>query len=359
MIAVVIGRFSPFHKGHLHLIKTAFKDLTDSDKLLILIGSANRAPTSKNPWTAAERHQIISSALNEEKLLDHKIRFNYIQDYYYSDIDWIEKIQSAVYNLAEKNEKIVLYGYIKDQSSYYLKLFPAWDFINIEQDSIHSYNATDIREDIFKYIDIKDKIKEKSEKSISYQSDKLCFSTNRIINDWCLTNEALNISKEYFFYQQYKEETKKYKYPITYVTVDSLIYWKGHILLIERKNHPGKGLLALPGGFIEHNERLIEGAIRETKEETNLTIEPNWQIGYFTADAPFRSLRGRTISHCFAFQIPDKISFSINPPIVEGKDDAIKAQWRSIREIKNDLYSQMFEDHWDIINIMSKNFKRD
>tara|TARA_Y100001960_G_scaffold4471_1_gene4805 strand:- start:555 stop:1061 length:507 start_codon:yes stop_codon:yes gene_type:complete len=42
------------------------------------------------------------------------------------------------------------------------------------------------------------------------------------------------------------------------------------ILLVQRAYNPGKGEWGLPGGFLELNETLNEGAIRELKEETNL-----------------------------------------------------------------------------------------
>mgnify|MGYP006109197685 FL=1 len=51
----------------------------------------------------------------------------------------------------------------------------------------------------------------------------------------------------------------------------TLICPKGNkILLVQRAFNPGKGEWGLPGGFLELNETLEEGAIRELKEETNL-----------------------------------------------------------------------------------------
>lgn len=45
------------------------------------------------------------------------------------------------------------------------------------------------------------------------------------------------------------------------------------LILIERKRNPGKGKIALPGGFVDEGEELEEAAIREAKEEVGLDIE--------------------------------------------------------------------------------------
>ena len=42
---------------------------------------------------------------------------------------------------------------------------------------------------------------------------------------------------------------------------------------------PGQGSWAQPGGFLEVDETLAEGAIRETWEETGLIVEPGELIG--------------------------------------------------------------------------------
>ena len=46
------------------------------------------------------------------------------------------------------------------------------------------------------------------------------------------------------------------------------------LLVVRRMNDPGKGELALPGGFLEVNETWQEGACREVFEETGAVIDP-------------------------------------------------------------------------------------
>lgn len=55
-VGVFIGRFQPFHYGHLHVIKAALQVCA---RLIIIVGSANRAATVRNPFTYAERRALL------------------------------------------------------------------------------------------------------------------------------------------------------------------------------------------------------------------------------------------------------------------------------------------------------------
>lgn len=61
--ALLIGRFQPFHNGHLEVIRTILKEC---DYLTIGIGSAQYSHTYENPFTAGERHLMISRALEKD-----------------------------------------------------------------------------------------------------------------------------------------------------------------------------------------------------------------------------------------------------------------------------------------------------
>ncbi|TBR22426.1 MAG: nicotinamide-nucleotide adenylyltransferase [Candidatus Nitrosotenuis sp.] len=75
MIGLLIGRFQPFHLGHLDAVKFA---LSSVDELLIGIGSSNKFNEKRNPFTADERKQMIESSLDETTL--GKIKIYYIPD---------------------------------------------------------------------------------------------------------------------------------------------------------------------------------------------------------------------------------------------------------------------------------------
>ena len=62
MNGFLIGRFQPFHLGHLEAVNFA---LSKVDQLYIGIGSSNKSNELRNPFTADERNQMIKSSLDE------------------------------------------------------------------------------------------------------------------------------------------------------------------------------------------------------------------------------------------------------------------------------------------------------
>ena len=73
-IGVLVGRFQPFHRGHLKAVDFALKHV---DLLYIAVGSAQRSHEPRNPFTAGERIKMIKMALDEagfdcRKIIDRK-----------------------------------------------------------------------------------------------------------------------------------------------------------------------------------------------------------------------------------------------------------------------------------------------
>jgi 8-oxo-dGTP diphosphatase len=124
-----------------------------------------------------------------------------------------------------------------------------------------------------------------------------------------------------------EEQMYTYKYPHPAVATDCVIFGfdgiKLHVLLIERGAEPYKGMWAFPGGFLQMEEDAEQGALRELKEETNLTAQYIEQ--FYTFSDPHRDPRERIIS--IAYYALVKIQE------VKGGDDAAKAQWFAIDEI--------------------------
>jgi nicotinamide-nucleotide adenylyltransferase len=58
-----IGRFQPFHLGHLATIKFALKTV---EQLVITVGSADKSHELRNPFTAAERIEMIKGSLDSD-----------------------------------------------------------------------------------------------------------------------------------------------------------------------------------------------------------------------------------------------------------------------------------------------------
>lgn len=63
--SLFVGRFQPFHLGHLDIIK---KILKENDRVIIAIGSAEKNYVPENPLTAGERYMLIDETLKAEKI---------------------------------------------------------------------------------------------------------------------------------------------------------------------------------------------------------------------------------------------------------------------------------------------------
>lgn len=132
-----------------------------------------------------------------------------------------------------------------------------------------------------------------------------------------------------------------YDYPRPAITVDCLIYCREKgvtwLLLIQRKNPPFEHQWALPGGFLDVGEKLIQAAERELREETGLSgiaLEP---LKVF--DKPDRDPRGRTITFVFhGFAGTKRIA-------IQEDSDAEEARWFNLGKLP-----QMAFDHNDIID---------
>lgn len=88
-----------------------------------------------------------------------------------------------------------------------------------------------------------------------------------------------------------------YEYPRPALTVDLAVVTREsrpRVLLIQRKKDPFAGTWALPGGFVEENEKLADAARRELLEETGVEVADIEQL--YSAGDPGRDPRGWTVS---------------------------------------------------------------
>jgi 8-oxo-dGTP diphosphatase len=119
-----------------------------------------------------------------------------------------------------------------------------------------------------------------------------------------------------------------YAYPRPAVTADIILFNEDRtkILLIKRMNNPFTNYWALPGGFMEMNETLLEAAQRELMEETSVS---GVSLHFFCmADKPDRDPRGRTLSGVFWGVCPAAITAS-------AADDAKELDWFSLKSLPN------------------------
>lgn len=90
------------------------------------------------------------------------------------------------------------------------------------------------------------------------------------------------------------------------------------ILLIERKNEPRKGKLALPGGFIDFGETAEEAVRREVNEELNLELGSISYVGSFLNEYTFHGVSYRVLDFAFAAPLPDPDDIRIQESEIAG-----------------------------------------
>ena len=92
MNGLLIGRFQPFHLGHLEALQFA---LSKVDKLWLGLGSSNKPIEKNNPFSADERKKMILSSIDDA--MKSKIVIYFIPDVD-NHVKWIEQIDTIVPN---------------------------------------------------------------------------------------------------------------------------------------------------------------------------------------------------------------------------------------------------------------------
>ena len=136
---VFIGRFQPFHIAHQDVINIA---LSMSKRVVLILGSAQNELTTKNPFSIDEREQMIACSFSEAE--QQRLIFIPMIDLYHSE-RWSKAVKSAVDQVTGTDTKVGLIGHFKDESSYYLRLFPQWQLIELENLK-NALSATPLRE---------------------------------------------------------------------------------------------------------------------------------------------------------------------------------------------------------------------
>ena len=332
---VYIGRFRPPHLAHIETMKRA---LEVGENLLILCGSANQPRTTKNPWNVNEINDMIMAALPEE--LRSRVMVLPLRDSTYNDQEWAMQVQKSVQSVSMENDNVAIIGYAKDDSSYYLKMFPQWKMIDVG--NIEDIHATDIRNAFFEADG------DMSDFDISIGRN-LPSAIHDSLKAFSMTEDYTTLVGEYKFLQRHSDMWKDAPYPVTYVTCDAVVIQSGHVLMVRRRAEPGRGLWALSGGYLDINETIEDGIIRELREETKIKLPIPVIKGCIKTikvyDAPNRSPRGRIITHVALIVLPSSTPL----PKVKGSDDADKARWIPLSTFAK-MEDQMFEDHFQIVN---------
>ncbi|MDR0736223.1 MAG: bifunctional nicotinamide-nucleotide adenylyltransferase/Nudix hydroxylase [Zoogloeaceae bacterium] len=327
--AVLMGRFQPFHNGHAGLLRAA---LARAGRVLVVLGSAFAARNIRNPFNAEERAAMIHASLDAHAA--RRVSFVFVRDYY-DNRRWAAAVEGRVQEKMQQQgisprARVALAGFHKDASSDYLRLFPRWFPLALERQG--DIDASAIRRMYF------------TQEANAPWAALLPPSVARFLENWSARADFAAMQEEYQAVAAYRKKWGAGPF----VTLDALVTAAGHALLVRRKNAPGRGLWAIPGGFLEGRERLCQGALRELKEETGLDA-PDAEImdalrAAAVFDHPDRSSRGRILTHAHWFDLPLAAL-----PVVRGADDAAEAHWFPVAGLPA-LETELFEDHFHILD---------
>ena len=109
MNGLLIGRFQPFHLGHLEALQFA---LSKVDKLWVGLGSSDKPAQKNNPFSAEERKEMILSSIDDA--IKERISIYFIPDLE-NHVKWIEKIDTIVpkFDIVFSNDELTKHLYSK------------------------------------------------------------------------------------------------------------------------------------------------------------------------------------------------------------------------------------------------------
>lgn len=335
---VFVGRFQPFHIGHAHVVEQALQKV---DKLIIVIGSADRARNTRNPFMTHERMDMIRRSFHWE-CESGRIILRSIPDYP-SDDRWeadLRKTVNSITSASGAGTTVGLVGQAKDHSSFYIKKFPEWEPVAIDAGH-YLISATHIRERFIAPLpEIATGYLPKGTVEVLTEFQKGPYFPERLEEAKARAKKAKDWSAAPFPNKDY--------------CADVVAVQSGHIALVTRGKWPGKGLLALPGGNVNEFERIRRAGVREFREETHISDSqgriPHGRLdSYIVAekqyDDPYRSDFGRVITTAFLMRLPDA------KPLwtIKGMDDAVFAGWYPIDKLDSERFH---DDHFYIIQEM-------
>ncbi|SEA75974.1 bifunctional NMN adenylyltransferase/nudix hydrolase [Variovorax sp. YR216] len=334
-LAVLIGRFQPFHNGHLSLLKQA---LVLAPRVVVVIGSAFGARSPKLPFDWQDCARMIRAAVPESERA--RILCVPVRDYF-DEARWVATVRRAVAQaLAEHHvappASTVLLGHFRDPTRDYLGAFPDWTLHTLEGTPIRRASA--LRDAVFAH----------GEAGLAEISTEVPPGTVDFLREWSARPSFENLRQEAAILREYDIAWSVAPYPPVLVTVDCVVKCGDRVLVIQRGHAPGKGLLAVPGGFLEQRETTFQSALRELEEETHLDV-PHATLqsclkGNDVFDRPDRSQRGRTITHGFFFDLGDR-----EPPSIRADDDAAAASWMPIDRLCASE-ERFLDDHFQMLD---------
>lgn len=337
-LAVVIGRFQGLHRGHVALLRQA---LDAAERCVVVLRGAFRARTPRDPLTWDERREAIRLALplaDRERVDVLPMRDHHDRQRWQDGL--VRAVEARASPHGAAHPAVVLVGAPEDTTLAALRDRAGWRLVPAAAPPL--LHAGAIRDALF------GTDAAGADAALGALAGVLAPGSADFLRAWLQLPYADELRAEWATLREHRLAWAAAPYPPVFVTVDALVRCAGHVLLIERDRRPGRGLNALPGGFIEQDETLYAGAVRELAEETGLKLLDatlrSCLRGVTVFDDPQRSQRGRTITHAHCFDLGER-----ELPDVAGGDDAASARWVPIGTLAA-LEDRFHDDHFQILD---------
>ena len=337
---VVIGRLAPPQSAEMALLGHA---LAAHDRAVVVLGSSFHARTPRDPFDWHERAEMVRLAVPEADRA--RIDFVPVRDYY-DEGRWSAAVLASVATTAR--EPLTLYVPGDTRAERYAESFPRWKQSVVEcprPEPGARLRGVLLQRDMARS---PASLAERRDGALAVLSAWVPKPVIEYLRAWATLPAYAELVRDQHAIDAMNDEWKGSPYEPIFSTVDAVVRCAGHVLLVKRGSPPGEGLWALPGGFLEPRETLLESAMRELQEETGLGAHPaalrRALVRVAVFSHPQRSLRGRTITHAHFFELRDE-----RLPPVKGGDDAAAAEWIPIEALPG-IEAQLFEDHFHILD---------
>lgn len=369
-LGVFVGRFQPFHEGHLHVMVSALEHV---DHLLVLVGSADAPRGLVNTFTVSERIDMIRASLAPDQL--ERVTLMGLEDSKDSNDEWVASVKQKAHQVWEQQcgtgpAHVTLVGHSKDHTSYYLCLFPEWaslDVHGVPGQNGQVLSATPLREHLlgsqrfwFEFLDrepgakkgefIERAVDRARPAALAWLDSRpagIIAATIPLLRAFVQSAAFEDPCREAAYAAHFRYAWRHSPYAPMFVTADPVVFHGDHVLMIRRADYPGRGQWALPGGFVEADEPIYEACLRELAEETALGLDKDElherRFFYKHYDNPRRSVRGRVITHAYGFFL-DPASLR---PQARFNDESLDLAWVHVNDLRRD---QSFEDHYNIVH---------
>jgi bifunctional NMN adenylyltransferase/nudix hydrolase len=258
----------------------------------------------------------------------------------YKQTVWAAALRETVDAVLGSRGSRTLIGRLTSELQDCLSELPDWGWRSVEP--VAGVDASRVLDTLFG-ADADD-----PERMLIRVADVLPASTVDFLRDWMAKRGSEQLRPEWQMLRDYKSSWACAPHPPVLFTVDCVVRCRDHVLLIRRAHAPGKGLIGVPGGFMEERETARQTAERELEEETHLDVPSTSLRACLKStalfDRPGRSSRGRTLTHVHFFDLGDRPL-----PAIRADDDAAEVQWLPIDALPP-LEGEFLEDHFQMLD---------